>query len=232
MPAVYFRIQYNFHEVNANLQMRNDKYLTEKFGFLGTEFLAELENCAVITEVKARTEIIAPGQRINYIPILLSGSVKVYTLNDGRELLYYYIKPGESCIMTVASIFQNSISRIYAYADETSTCALIPVSDFVRFVKKYPLINTVFYEEYDTRFTALMDMVNDAVYHKLDIRVFNYIQKQVDVTGTNPVTISHKEIAAGLGTVREVVSRVLKKLVNEGHVAQHKYGIEILNKKK
>lgn len=232
MPAIYFRIQYNFHEVNANLQMRNDKYLTKKFGFLGAEFLAELENCAVITEVKARTEIIAPGQRINYIPILLSGSVKVYTLNDGRELLYYYIKPGESCIMTVASIFQNSISRIYAYADETSTCALIPVSDFVRFVKKYPLINTVFYEEYDTRFTALMDMVNDAVYHKLDIRVFNYIQKQVDVTGTNPVTISHKEIAAGLGTVREVVSRVLKKLVNEGHVAQHKYGIEILNKKK
>ena len=90
----------------------------------------------------------------------------------------------------------------------------------------------MFYEEYDNRFTALMDMVNDAVYHKLDIRVFNYLQKQVKITGTNPVTISHKEIAAGLGTVRELVSRVLKKLVNEGHVVQHKYGIELLNKKK
>ncbi|KAA5531965.1 Crp/Fnr family transcriptional regulator [Paenimyroides baculatum] len=212
--------------------MSNKKHLSEKFAFLGSEFLAELDNCAVIAEVKARTEIIAPGQRINNIPILLSGSVKVYTLNDGRELLYYYIKPGESCIMTVASIFQNSISRIYAYAEEHSKFALIPVSDFLRFVKKYPLINTVFYEEYDTRFTALMDMVNDAVYHKLDIRVFNYIQKQVELTGTNPVMISHKEIATGLGTVREVVSRVLKKLVNEGHVVQHKYGIELLNKKK
>jgi len=212
--------------------MSNEKHLLEKFAFLGSEFLAELDNCAVITEVKARTEIIVLGQRINNIPILLSGSVKVYTLNDGRELLYYYIKPGESCIMTVASIFQNSISRIYAYAEEPSKFALIPVPDFLRFVKKYPLINTVFYEEYDTRFTALMDMVNDAVYHKLDIRVFNYIQKQVELTGTNPVTISHKEIATGLGTVREVVSRVLKKLVNEGHVVQHKYGIELLNKKK
>jgi len=212
--------------------MSNEKHLSEKFAFLGSEFLAELDNCAVIAEVKARTEIIAPGQRINNIPILLSGSVKVYTLNDGRELLYYYIKPGESCIMTVASIFQNSISRIYAYAEEHSKFALIPVPDFLKFVKKYPLINTVFYEEYDARFTALMDMVNDAVYHKLDIRVFNYIQKQVELTGTNPVTISHKEIAAGLGTVREVVSRVLKKLVNEGHVVQHKYGIELLNKKK
>lgn len=212
--------------------MSNEKNLSEKFDFLGSEFLAELDNCAVITEVKARTEIIAPGQRINNIPILLSGSVKVYTLNDGRELLYYYIKSGESCIMTVASIFQNSVSRIYAYAEENSKFALIPVPDFLRFVKKYPMINTIFYEEYDARFTALMDMVNDAVYHKLDIRVFNYIQKQVELTGTNPVTISHKEIAAGLGTVREVVSRVLKKLVNEGHVVQHKYGIELLNKKK
>lgn len=212
--------------------MSNEKHLSEKFAFLGSEFLAELDNCAVIAEVKARTEIIAPGQRINNIPILLSGWVKVYTLNDGCELLYYYIKPGESCIMTVASIFQNSISRIYAYAEEHSKFALIPVPDFLRFVKKYPLINTVFYEEYDARFTALMDIVNDAVYHKLDIRVFNYIQKQVELTGTNPVMISHKEIAAGLGTVREVVSRVLKKLVNEGHVVQHKYGIELLNKKK
>ncbi len=212
--------------------MNNNKKLSEKFAFLGSDFLEELEKCAVIVQVKARTEIIVPGQRINNIPILLSGSVKVYTLNDGRELLYYYIKPGESCIMTVASIFQNSISRIYAYAEEASEFALIPVPDFLSFVKKYPLINTVFYEEYDARFTALMDMVNDAVYHKLDIRVFNYIKKQVALTGTNPVTISHKEIAAGLGTVREVVSRVLKKLVNEGYVVQHKYGIELLDKEK
>jgi len=79
--------------------MSNKKNLSEKFAFLGSEFLAELDNCAVIAEIKARTEIIAPGQRINNIPILLSGSVKglyverrsrtAVLLHKTRRKLYY-----------------------------------------------------------------------------------------------------------------------------------------------
>lgn len=211
--------------------MKNEKYIIEKFGFLGVDFLEELENCALLSDIKSKTEIISPGDRIQFIPVLFKGALKVYTLNDGRELLYYYIKPGESCIMTFASIFQNCKSKVFAFAEEPSKVLLIPVSNLFMFMKKYPEINTIFYHEYDTRFTALMDMINDAVFNNLDTRVFNYISQRVQFYGENPIRISHKEIAAGLGTAREVVSRVLKKLANEAYIIQHKQSIEIINNK-
>lgn len=211
--------------------MKNEKYIVEKFGFLGLDFLQELENCALVNEIKPRTEIISPGERIQFIPVLLKGSIKVYTLNDGRELLYYYIKPGESCIMTFASIFQNRRSRVYAYAEESSKVALIPVANLVDFLKKHPEIYKVFYQEYDIKFTTLMDTVNDVIFNKLDTRVFNYINQRMQFNEENPVKMSHKEIAAGLGTAREVVSRVLKKLANEGCIIQHKQYIEIIHNK-
>lgn len=211
--------------------MKNEKHIIEKFGFLGLDFLQELENCASVNEIKSRTEIISPGDSIQFIPILLRGSIKVYTLNDGRELLYYYIKPGESCIMTFASIFQNCRSRVHAYAEEPSKAVLIPVANLVDFLKKHPEIYKVFYQEYNIKFTALMDTVNDVIFNKLDTRVFNFINQRMQFNEENPVKMSHKEIAAGLGTTREVVSRVLKKLANEGYIIQHKQCIEIINDK-
>lgn len=208
--------------------MINNQFITEKFGFLGSDFIRELEKCSVITDIKSKTEIVSPGQRIHYVPILIKGSVKVFTLNEGRELLYYYMKPGESCIMTFASIFKNCISSIYACTEESSRALLIPVSSLLTLMSSFPGMNNFFYNEYDSRFTALMNMVNDAVFHKLDTRVFNYISQRAVITGYNPVKITHKDIASALGTSREVISRVLKKLVNEGRIIQHKTAIEII----
>lgn len=73
-----------------------------------------------------------------------------------------------------------------------------------------------------------MHMVNDAVFHKLDKRVVNYIKQQISINGQNSIKLTHKEIANNLGTSREVVSRVLKKIENEGEISQTKEGIKML----
>jgi CRP/FNR family transcriptional regulator len=73
-----------------------------------------------------------------------------------------------------------------------------------------------------------MNMVNDAVFNKLDKRALNYIRQQIAITGNNPIKLTHKEIANNLGTSREVVSRVLKKVENEGEIIQTKEGIKVL----
>lgn len=92
---------------------------------------------------------------------------------------------------------------------------------------RFPEINRVFYYEYDKRFSDVMNMVNDAVFHRLDKRVLNYIKQQISATGNNPLKVTHREIANSLGTSREVVSRVLKKIENEGEIIQTKEGIKI-----
>ncbi|MEC5173344.1 Crp/Fnr family transcriptional regulator [Chryseobacterium nepalense] len=207
--------------------MVNNQFVRNKFGFLGEQFLGELNKNAVVTEVKAKTEIIREGQKNKFVPFLIKGSVRVFTLNDGRELIYYYIRTNDSCLMTFSSIFTDYTSRVYAVAEEDSEIMLVPVSIIHDWLIAYPEINRVFYHEYDKRFSDVMSMVNDAVFHRLDKRVLNYIRQQISITGCNPIKLTHREIASNLGTSREVVSRVLKKIENEGDISQTKEGIKL-----
>ncbi|MDR6159922.1 CRP/FNR family transcriptional regulator [Chryseobacterium sp. SLBN-27] len=207
--------------------MLNNQFILNKFGFLGKKFLHELDKHAMITEIKAKTEIIREGQKNKFVPFMIKGSIRVFTLNDGRELIYYYIRANDSCLMTFSSIFTDYVSRVYAIAEEDSEVVLLPVSAVHRWLIEFPEINRVFYHEYDKRFSDVMSMVNDAVFHRLDKRVLNYIRQQMSITGNNPIRLTHREIASNLGTSREVVSRVLKKMENEGEISQTKEGIKI-----
>lgn len=207
--------------------MVDNQFILNKFGFLGGDFSIELQEHAIMTNIKAKTEIIREGQKNKFVPFLIKGSIKVFSLNDGRELIYYYIKPNDSCLMTFSSIFSDYTSRIYAVAEEDSEVILIPVSIVHEWLIKFPQINRLFYGEYEKRFVDVMNMVNDAVFHKLDKRVLNYIRQQIAITGNNPIKITHREIANNLGTSREVVSRVLKKVENEGEIIQTKEGIKM-----
>lgn len=207
--------------------MITNQFISNKFGFLGDDFSIELRKHAVVTDIKAKTEIIREGQKNKFVPFLIKGSIRVFSLNDGRELIYYYIRPNDSCLMTFSSIFSDYTSRIYAVAEEDSEVILIPVSVVHEWLIKFPQINRLFYGEYEKRFVDVMNMVNDAVFHKLDKRVLNYIKQQISATGNNPIKLTHREIANHLGTSREVVSRVLKKVENEGEIFQTKEGIKL-----
>ncbi len=207
--------------------MINNQFILDKFGFLGKEFLHELDKHAIVTDVKAKSEIIREGQKNKFVPFLIKGSIRVFTLNDGRELIYYYIRANDSCLMTFSSIFTDYVSRVYAIAEEDSQVMLIPVSVVHEWLIAFPAINRVFYHEYDKRFSDVMSMVNDAVFHRLDKRVLNYIRQQISLTGNNPIRLTHREIASNLGTSREVISRVLKKVENEGEIIQTREGIKI-----
>lgn len=209
------------------MNMINNQFILNKFGFLGRDFSIELQKHAFITDIKAKTEIITEGQKVRYVPFLIKGSIKVYSLNDGRELIYYYVRPNDSCLMTFSSIFSDYTSKIYALAEEDSEVMLVPVAVLHDWLIKFPEINKLFYHEYDKRFIDVMNMVNDAVFHRLDKRILNYIKQQVLITGNNPIKLTHREIASNLGTSREVVSRVLKKVENEGEIIQTKEGIKI-----
>jgi len=208
--------------------MKTNENVRKIFEYVGDSFLEELQEFAIKERIPARRDIIMEGDRIDYIPILLSGSVKVYSLNDGKELLYYYIKPYETCTMTFSSMFTNSKSRIYACTEKSSDVLLLPADKVMNWIIEYPLLNQFFLKEYDKRYTAIMEMVTQAVFHKLDKRILDLLEKKIQLNDGKAIKISHKEIANTLGTAREVVSRILKKYENDGVIAQANQWIMIL----
>jgi CRP/FNR family transcriptional regulator len=174
--------------------------LQKKLFYLGNDLVGEILGNGVIKTVPAGTLLVSDGQYIKFIPIVLSGLVKVFTQMEEKELLLYYIQPEQSCIMSFSSCLNNDKSRISALTEEESTVLLIPSDKVARWVTEYPKINLLFYQQYDLRYTELLGTIHSLLYKRLDKRLLEYLMEKVTVTGKNPVKISHKEVANDLGT--------------------------------
>ncbi len=62
----------------------------------------------------------------------------------------------------------------------------------------------------------------------MDDRLLNYLREKAQRLDTKVLDLRHHQIARELGTAREVVSRILKKLEQDQLVVQHPHGIEII----
>lgn len=207
--------------------MTDNYHIETKFKHLGKDLIAEMLNFSVIKIFPANSELVREGQYVKYIPIILNGLVKVYTQFEEKELLLYYIKPEQSCIMSFSSCINNDKSKIFAITEEESTVLLIPSDKITKWVIDYPSINMLFYQQYDLRYSELVDTIHQMLYYKLDKRLLGYLAEKIKVTGKNPIKISHKEIANDLGTAREVVSRLVKKFENQKLLKQYHDSIEL-----
>lgn len=196
--------------------------------FLPTDLLTEIKEVSEIKDIPEGTQILREGQYVKVIPIVLDGLIKVFTSHDDKELLLYYIKPRESCIMSFAASLKNEKSQVFAITEEDTRTLLLPVSKIEAWIRKFPDMNNLFFQQYNLRYSELLETIHHLLFHKMDQRLYDYIQQKVSLTGKNPLKISHRQIANELGTAREVISRIMKKLETDGKLKQHSNSIELL----
>ena len=188
----------------------------------------EIESSSSVVEVSAETEILREGQYIKVIPLVLEGLVKVFTKYEDNELLLYYIQPNESCVMSFTASLKNEPSKVFAITEENSKILLLPVEKVAQWIGEFPDLNSLFFQQYNIRYSDLLETINQLLFDKLDKRLLDYLKEKVRLTRKNPLKISHRQIANELGTAREVISRVMKKLEQEAKVKQLGTTIEIL----
>ena len=156
---------------------------------------------------------------IKAIPIVISGSVKVMrTDEDGREILLYYIKAGESCIMSFLGGMHQDTSKIKAVAEGNAEILFIPMDNIGGLLKDFPEWLDYIFKLYHKRFEELLEVVNAVAFKKMDERLLNFIQKKCELTDSKILNITHEQIANELGTARVVISRLLKQMEDENLV--------------
>ncbi|MGE8432753.1 Crp/Fnr family transcriptional regulator [Chryseobacterium joostei] len=177
--------------------------------------------------------ILDENASIRSIPIVMKGMLKVIrTEEDGREILLYYIKAGESCIMSFLGGMHNEKSIVKAEIEEDAEILFLPVDKVSLFIKEHPEWLDYIFRLYHKRFEELLDIINAIAFKKVDERLLNLLHKKVEITGTNTINTTHEQLANELGTARVVVSRLLKQLEDEGKVKLGRNKIillEILN---
>jgi CRP/FNR family transcriptional regulator, anaerobic regulatory protein len=201
-----------------------DRYLP----FLPSELKAEIALAGNSVEIGKGTTILQEGQYVKVIPIVLEGLIRVFTQVEDRELLLYYIRPSESCVMSFSAIINNDKSKIFAMTEADSSLLLLPSEKMGPWTRLYPRLNDIFFQQYNIRYNELIDTIQHLLFNRLDQRLLNYLREQSRVRATPFVQVKHREIAQDLGTAREVITRTMRKLETDGKIRQTPEGIMIL----
>lgn len=179
----------------------------------------QLTSMGITREFNEGDVILQEHGYIRAIPIVLNGSIRVMRNDDdGREILLYYIRPGESCIMSFLGGIHQDTSKVTAVAEEPTEILLIPIDRLPQLIREHPQWLEYIFRLYHKRFEELLEVVNSVAFKKMDERLSDFIHKKVEMTGDKTVHITHEQIAAELGTARTVVSRLLKQMEHEGTV--------------
>lgn len=173
--------------------------------------------------------LLKEGYFVNALPIVLEGLLKVTSRDEDREILLYYIDQGESCIMSYSACITQSVSKIFAITEKDSTLLMISTETLLKLIQQFPTFNQYFNQLYQNRYEELIGAIDQLVFKKFDERLHQYLTEKSAKMGEKVLKMTHQEIAQDTGTVREVVSRALKKMEKEGKVQLTRNEIKIMN---
>lgn len=189
--------------------------LINKLRITEKELIQELSECTTITQHKKGELIIKNNQYIKVLKIVLSGKVRVYQENEHRQILIYYLTTMEACTLSLSACFIDCKSNVNAVVEEDSTILNIPI----RFIKdwnfKYKSWNEFTTNTFRESYSLLLNRYSQLAFSPLKERLLDYL---ISESENSILQRSHQQIAKELGTTREVISRLLKKLELDGKI--------------
>ncbi len=171
------------------------------------------------------------NKRVKYTPLVLKGTIKVTRIDDGgREIIMYYINAGESCFLTITASLANNFGNINNLMAVTETpTKMISISDeqIRTWNDNYKTWRDFVAQLYNNRFIEFFSLVDAIAFKSVDERMIDKLKSLSQQK--NPIEITHSELANHLGTAREVVSRLLKRLELDGRLKLGNKQINIIN---
>ena len=193
------------------------------------ELIGEILSVGKLKKVQEGDIVINVGQPIHFMPVVLEGTLKVSMIDDaGKELLMYYLNASEGCAMTFTCCIREHKSEILAVAEEDSELWMIPVEYMDIWMQKYVSWKNFVMKTMQNRFYEMLKALDLVAFNSLDTRLLNYLKEKSKNTGKTVINVSHEQIAIDLASSRVVISRLLKKLENEGRVLLYRNQIKLL----
>lgn len=186
--------------------------------------LAELGPALAPLQVPKGTTLFNENEPCQGFPLVLDGEVKVSRSSaDGRSLELYRVLPGELCLVSSACLFRSQPLSAHGSTSKASTLLLIPPDIFWRWLETPAFRNEVL-GLFAERMADLTSLIDAVAFQKLDRRL------ALALLGHGQhLAISHQTLANELGTVREMVTRLLRRFEREGWVALGREQIQIIN---
>jgi len=183
---------------------------------------------AVGKKLSHKQVLVSGGTECAFLPFVVDGTLRIYKASDsGREITLYRIEKGESCVLSATCILNGGGFPAIAEAEGETEVVLLPALLLTRLVEDNAEWRRFMFGLYAKRLENVLTLVDEVTFHHMDSRLAAHLGRQAGER-QKVVTRTHGEIAADLGTSREVVTRILADFETNGLIATSRGRIRIL----
>lgn len=195
---------------------------------LSRESLDRLNDLAPM-DVPKGTVLFQPGDSVKGYVIALKGRIGVHLIGEsGRELLLYEVTPGSSCIQSTLGLLGGEDYSAEAVAEEPSRIVLLPRTLFLELLDEDAGFRALVFGAFAQRMQATMQMLERVAFQSVDARLAGYLLARADAAGH--IASTHQDIAAAIGSAREVVSRRLEAMGKKGWLTHGRGYVDLIDR--
>lgn len=196
--------------------------------FVGSDdtVLRQLMDAALLIHLSAGQQVFYPGKACENYLLLLSGSVKTQIMSaDGREVLLYHVRGGDSCVLTTSCLLGDSHYPAEGFSETAVSAFAIPAYVFHRCLAQSAFFREFVFRNFSKRLTDVIKRMEAISFGSIDQKL------AAALLAENSLLIhkTHHELALELGSVREVISRHLKRFEAWGWLHLGRGSIEIVD---
>lgn len=187
---------------------------------------------AVLRQLHAGEIVMRDYSNCSGVIFTLSGELKVYKVSEsGRELSLYSVHAGETALLSLNCSFTEGITvpDVSLAAVQDSRIAVLPCSAFCYLFSTSPPMQRFAVSCVFRKFNEVIGLVEKLTFQSVGGRVYDYILENTHA-GRIPLYTTHAQLAARLGTSREVVTRCLRRMQSKGLIRTERGKIALLRK--
>ena len=204
-------------------------------GELSPAGLGNLLSAAKLHRFDTDTPLLSSGQGCEALLLVAKGGIRVYKqVPSGREILLYRVARGETCVLGTTCMLRQSSYPAEAIALAGTVALALPAETFRALFESEAAVRRFVLDLYSVRLEALMLLIEEVAFRKMDERLAAFLLRESEIAAGQftPICMTHEELATELGTVREVISRLLHQFSEEGSVVLERGRVRIQDRGK
>lgn len=147
------------------------------------------------------------------------GVLRVFLLSEeGREITLFRLKKGDFCMLSASCMIDQITFDTHISVERDCELLVLGAPAFDRVVKENVYARCFMYELMAERFSAVMWVMQQILFARMDRRLASFLLAEYDRTGDPEIRMTHEGIAGQINSAREVVARMLKQFASEGWV--------------
>lgn len=168
------------------------------------------------------------GECANYL-MCLEGRTRIFRMSEnGREVLIYKVGPGGTCALTTQCLLSGGTFPAQSVAEERTELAALPVSTFQHLMEDSSAFRSFVMDDYTRLMSGLFTLIDEVAFAPLKQRLAQRLLAEGDLRSV--VAVTHQKLADDIGSVREVVSRILAQWAEAGMIELRRGAVEIVER--